>query len=178
MSDKNLIISNIIDNMRRNFHILNEQSRRVEKETGLTSPQLWAIKTINEISPVKVSDLANKLYLHPATVIGIIDRLEKHDLVRRRRSKDDRRVVWIELTKKGADLIKEAPEVVQGLLVSGLKEISAANLMGIDRSMKLLVKILGAHRIPPRLILSTEVNLPGGINIETLNERILQDDNK
>lgn len=160
MSNKKLIISNIIDNLRRVFQILNEQSKKVEKKTGLTSPQLWAIKTINENSPVKVSDLANKLYLHPATVIGIIDRLEKQDLAKRRRSEDDRRVVWIELTKKGNGLLKSAPEVAQGLLVTGLEKISANNLMEINKSMKILVKIFGAQTIPPKLILSHEVNVP------------------
>jgi DNA-binding MarR family transcriptional regulator len=167
MSNKKPIISNIIDNLRRVFQILNEQSKKVEKETGLTSPQLWAIKTINESSPINVSDLANKLYLHPTTVIGIIDRLEKQDLVTRRRSKDDRRVVWIELTDKGNDLIKSAPEVAQGLLVSGLEKIAASNLIEIDRSMKHLVKIFGAQKTPPKLILSTEVNVPQSVNIET-----------
>jgi DNA-binding MarR family transcriptional regulator len=167
MSNKKPIISNIIDKLRRVFQILNEQSKKVEKETGLTSPQLWAIKTINESSPINVSDLANRLYLHPTTVIGIIDRLEKQDLVTRRRSKDDRRVVWIELTDKGNDLIKSAPEVAQGLLVSGLEKIAASNLIEIDRSMKHLVKIFGAQKTPPKLILSTEVNVPQSVNIET-----------
>ena len=166
MRNKKPIISNIIDNLRRVFQILNEQSKKVERETGLTGPQLWAIKTINESSPVKVSDLANKLYLHPTTVVGIIDRLEKQDLVERRRSKDDRRVVWIELTDKGNDLVKSAPEVAQGLLVEGLEEISANNLIEIDRSMKHLVKIFGAQKTPPKLILSAEVNVPNDIDIE------------
>jgi DNA-binding MarR family transcriptional regulator len=167
MSIKNKDISNIIDNLRRVFQILNEQSKEVERETGITGPQLWAIKTINESSPVNVSDLAKKLYLHPTTVIGIIDRLEKQDLVKRRRSKDDRRVVWIELTDKGNSLVKSAPEVAQGLLVSGLEKISANNLIEIDRSMKLLVKIFGAQKIPPKLILSTEVNVPNDTDIES-----------
>lgn len=171
MSNKKPVISNIIDNLRRIFQILNEQSKKVERETGLTSPQLWTIKTINENSSVKVSDLASKLYLHPATVIGIIDRLEKQDLVKRSRSKDDRRVVWIELTDKGNDLVKSAPEVAQGLLVSGLEEISLNNLTEIDRSMKLLVKIFGAQTIPPKLILSTEINVPNNSDAENSNNK-------
>ncbi len=170
MRDKKPIISNIIDNLRRVFQILNEQSKKVEKETGLTGPQLWAIKTINERSPINVSDLASNLYLHPTTVIGIIDRLEKQNLVKRRRSKDDRRVVWIELTAKGNNLVKAAPEVAQGLLVSGLEDISANNLIEIDRSMRHLVKIFGAQKIPPKLILSTEVNVLRGANIKNHNK--------
>jgi len=157
---KDPIISNIIDNLRRVFQVLDEQSKKVERETGLTSPQFWTLKTINESSPVNVSDLANNLYLHPITIISIIDHLEKQDLVKRCPSKDDYRVVWIELTAKGNDLVKSAPEIAQGLLVSGLEEISANNLIEIDRSMKHLVEIFGVEKTLPKLILSTEVNLP------------------
>ncbi len=157
---KDPIISNIIDNLRRVFQVLDEQSKKVERETGLTGPQFWTLKTINESSPVNVSDLANKLYLHYTTVIGIIDHLEKQDLIKRCPSKDDYRVVLIELTAKGNDLVKSMPEVVQGLLVSGLEKIAASNLMEIDRSMKHLVKIFGVEKTPPKLILSPEDNFP------------------
>jgi MarR family transcriptional regulator, organic hydroperoxide resistance regulator len=170
MNDKSVKISNIIDNLRRIFQILNEQSKKVENETGLTSPQLWAIKVINEHSPIKVSDLAGRLYLHPATVVGIIDRLEIHKLVQRRRCQDDRRVVWIELTPRGNALVKSAPEVAQGLLVAGLEGLSSNNIDGIDRSMRQFVRIFGAQKIPPKLIMSSEVNLPRK-KTESLKER-------
>ena len=160
MIDKKLVISHTIDNLRRIFQILNEQSKKIEKETGLTAAQLWTIKVINEHKSIKVSDLASKLYLHPATVIGIIDRLEIHKLVKRRRSKDDRRVVWTELTSKGNNIVKSAPEVTQGLLVAGLEELSAKKMVEIDKSLRHLVKIFGAQKTPPKLILSTEVNMP------------------
>lgn len=136
MHDKKQIISDIIDNLRRVFQILNEQSKKVERETGLTGPQLWTIKTINENEPIIISDLANKLYLHSTTVIGIIDRLEKRNLVKRLRSKQDRRAVWTELTDVGNVLVKSAPVIAQSFLVSGLAEIPATNLMEIDISMK------------------------------------------
>jgi len=160
MVDNIQTISNIIDDLRRVFQILNEQSKKVEKDTGLTGPQLWAIKVIHENAPINLSDLAGRLYLHVTTVGGIVDRLETHNLVKRTRSKDDRRMVSIELTAKGKSLIKNAPEVAQGLLVAGLEELPVTHLVEIDRSMRRLVKIFGAQKIPPKLILSSEVNLP------------------
>jgi MarR family transcriptional regulator, organic hydroperoxide resistance regulator len=160
MSDKTPAISNIVDNLRRIFQILNEQSKKVKKDTGLTGPQLWTIKIIHENGPINHSELSNRLYLHATTVGGIIDRLEKQNYVKRIRSKDDRRVVWIELTAKGEALVKSAPEVAQGLLVAGLEELPMNRLLTINRSMKHLVKIFGAQKIPPKLILSSEINLP------------------
>ncbi|MEQ8160238.1 MAG: MarR family transcriptional regulator [Smithellaceae bacterium] len=159
--DQNIqAISDIIDNVRRIFQILHEQSKQVEKNTGLTSPQLWAIKIINENKSINLSELAHRIYLHPTTVVGIVDRLEKHDLVRRTRSRSDRRMISIELTEKGESLVKDSPEVAQGLLAAGLEELPPNQLEEIDRSMKSLVKIFGAQKIPPKLILSSEISLP------------------
>jgi DNA-binding MarR family transcriptional regulator len=101
MTDKSARVSKIIDNIRRLFKAVNEQSKKAEHETGITGPQLWAIKIIGDLSPVRVSDLAQRMHLHPATVVGILDRLESRKLVKRMRSKDDKRVVKVTLTDNG-----------------------------------------------------------------------------
>jgi DNA-binding MarR family transcriptional regulator len=49
---------------------------------------------------MKISDLSSKMSLSNSTVSGIVDRLEKQDFVKRIRSKDDRRVVYVEVTSK------------------------------------------------------------------------------
>lgn len=160
MSKRAGIVSEIIDNLRRVFQVVNEQSKKAERETGLTGPQLWAIKTIAQEAPIMVSEIARCMYLHPATVVGILDRLEKQGLVLRVRSTDDRRVVKVELTRQGRALVKKAPEVAQGLLVSGLENLGAQKLKNISEGLDQMVDILGAQNIPPQLILSPEVNRP------------------
>ncbi len=161
MEAKTMIIADIADNVRRVFQILNEKSKQVEKQTGLTSPQLWAIKLMAEHSTLRVSDLARLMYLHPATVVGILDRLESRGLARRSGCEKDRRVVWVELTASGKKLVAEAPEVVQGHLVSGLSQLSQEGLNDINRGLKKLIKVFSARKMPPRLSLSPEANIPG-----------------
>lgn len=153
-------VANIIDNIRRFFQVVNEHSKLVERETSLTGPQLWAIKVIAETQPIKPSELARRMYLHPATVVGLIDRLVKRGLVSRVRSEEDRRVVEISLSDKGTELILSAPEVPQGLIVKGLEGLTAEKLSRVADGLEELVKILGAEGLPPQLILSSEVNLP------------------
>jgi DNA-binding MarR family transcriptional regulator len=154
------VVSEIIDNLRRVFQVVNEQSKKAEKETGLTGPQLWAIKTIAQEAPIMVSEIARSMYLHPATVVGILDRLEKQGLVARIRSTEDRRVVRVELTGQGRALVRKAPEVAQGLLVAGLEKLGTDKLKNIAQALDQMTGILGAQNIPPRLILSPEVNRP------------------
>jgi DNA-binding MarR family transcriptional regulator len=160
MQNKLDVISDIIDNIRRVFQILNEQSQRIKQETGLTGPQLWAIRVIHEKGPINISDIAKRMYLHPTTVLGIIDRLEANGFVLRNRSKEDRRVIWLELTKDGKGLVQSVPEVVKGLLGARLEDITLKDLEEIDEGIGHLVKIFGAQEIPPKPMLSLEVSKP------------------
>jgi DNA-binding MarR family transcriptional regulator len=164
MVNKTDLIADIVDNLRRVFHVVHEQSKKAKRSTGLTGPQIWTIKVIADSPMIKVSDLARRVYLHPATVVGILDRLETQGLVVRRRSEDDRRVVKVDLTRAGKLLVTRAPEVAQGLLVAGLEERTLTRLKGINSALKETVKILGAQELPPKLILSSEVNVPARKN--------------
>jgi MarR family transcriptional regulator, organic hydroperoxide resistance regulator len=160
MEEKPCMISSIVDNLRRVFQVVHGHSKKAERETGLTGPQLWAIKVIADSAPIRVSDLAARMYLHPATTVGILDRLEKKGLIVRVRSQQDRRSVEISLTESGREVVAKAPEVAQGLLVSGLERLSSRKLKMVDTGLAQMVKILGAQEIPPQLILSPEVNRP------------------
>jgi DNA-binding MarR family transcriptional regulator len=160
MTAKTPLMSKIMDDIRRVFKAVNDQSKRAERETGVTGPQLWTIKVIAGASPTNLKDLASRIFVHPATAVGIIDRLEAKGLVTRNRSKDDRRNVEIDLTDAGRELVEGSPEVAQGLLVEGLKSLSARELENIADCLGKLVKILHAQKLPPQLMLSPKVNLP------------------
>ncbi len=160
MPQTKLEVADIIDNLRRVFQVVNEHSKKAEKTTGITGPQLWAIKTISEHAPIRISDLARRMYLHPATIVGIIDRLETRQLVIRTRSASDRRVVTVDLSDKGKDLVRRAPEVAQGLLVAGLEAMPAEKRKVIAGGLQYLVDMLGVEEIPPKLMRSPEVNKP------------------
>jgi DNA-binding MarR family transcriptional regulator len=154
-------IGRVLDDLRRVFQIVHGYSKRAERVGGLTGPQLWAVKVVSESSPVRVSDLARRMYLHPSTVVGIVDRLEVSGLVVRTRSTRDRRVVTVSLSDRGKRLVANTPAVAQGLLLTGLKGLQEAELRTVMEGLSLLVGILGADDIPPRLLFSDEVNAPG-----------------
>jgi DNA-binding MarR family transcriptional regulator len=157
--DRSLMIAETIDDLRRVFQSMSDFSRLAERETGLTGPQLWAVKVINECNSIRVSDLAKRMYLHPTTVVGILDRLELQGLIQRTRSKTDRRVVQVELTITGYKLVANSPDVAQGLLINGLERIDYDKLQRVHEGMAEFVKILGVEGVPPRLILTNEENL-------------------
>jgi len=155
-------IADVLDNLRRVFKVVHRYSKRAEKIGGLTGPQVWAMKVLAESAPIRVTDLARRMYLHPSTVVGILDRLEQHAQVTRTRSSQDHRVVTVSLTAKGRETVSKVPQIAQGLLLNGLRDLSDEELQTTSEGLRRLVGILGVEGMPPPLLLSPEVNASVG----------------
>jgi len=155
-------IADVLDNLRRVFRVVHRYSKRAEKVGGLTGPQVWAMKVIAESAPIRVTDLSRRMYLHPSTVVGILDRLEQQAQVARTRSEKDHRVVTVALTAKGRETVSKVPRIAQGLLLKGLKGLSDSELATVSEGLRMMVGILGVEGMPPPLLLSPEVNVPEG----------------
>ena len=155
-------IADVLDNLRRVFRVVHRYSKRAEKVGGLTGPQVWAMKVIAESAPIRVTDLSRRMYLHPSTVVGILDRLEQQAQVARTRSEKDHRVVTVALTAKGRETVSKVPRIAQGLLLKGLKGLSDSELSTVSEGLRMMVGILGVEGMPPPLLLSPEVNVPEG----------------
>lgn len=149
MCDRETETPEVMDNLRRVFQAINQYSKDSEHSTGLTGPQLWALKILANSAPMRVSDMACQMYLRPPTVVGIIDRLERKGLVTRTRSREDRRVVDLNLSEKGKEIVSNAPQVAQVMLLQGLKELSDNDFSIIVKGMQLMVQLLGAENITP-----------------------------
>ncbi len=150
MEQKQEAASEIIDNLRRIFQAITEYSRTAERVTGLTGPQLWALKILESSSPLRVSELAQAMFLSSATVVGIVDRLEAKELVARVKSATDRRAVDLSLTAPGRKTAAKAPDVAQHLLISGITGLTHEQIQCVGVGMKLMVQLLKAEQFAPQ----------------------------
>jgi len=82
------------------------------------------------------------MYLHPSTITGVVDRLEKKGYVVRDRVHEDRRVVMVQLTPNGRKVIRRAPSPIQGKMIYGLRKLKREDLNFIYHSVERLVKML------------------------------------
>jgi DNA-binding MarR family transcriptional regulator len=153
-------IAGVVDDLRRVFQVVHGYSKRAERVAGLTGPQLWAVKVLAESSPIRVSELAKRMYLHPSTVVGILDRLESRGLAVRSRSLPDRRAVAVSLTGQGREFVAKTPAVAQGMILDGLEGLSVQDLRIVSEGLGLLVGILGAQKMPPQLLFDSGMNFP------------------
>lgn len=144
---RNLAIFETMQSLRRIFKTVQDYSQEVYKKFGVTGPQLWALKTISENGSLSLGELSKKMYLHPSTVTGVVDRLEKKGYVVRNRVEKDRRVIKVQLTPKGEGLVGKAPNPVQGKMIYGLRKLKKDELNSIYDSIRKLVKVMEAQNV-------------------------------
>lgn len=91
------------------------------QEFDLAPQQMIALRMLGA-GPRKMSELAQALFCDNSNVTGIVDRLEKRDLVIREAAKGDRRVKLLVLTKEGERMrteitkrMAEPPPPIAGL---------------------------------------------------------------
>jgi DNA-binding MarR family transcriptional regulator len=144
---RTVAISDIMQSLRQIFRAIQDYSQEVSKKFGITGPQLWALKIISADGRLSLGELTKKMYLHPSTVSGVVDRLEKKGYVVRDRGQKDRRVVTVALTSPGKRLVKKAPNPIQGKMVHGLRKLEARKLNSIYAAIQKLVEIMAVQDV-------------------------------
>ena len=74
------------------------------KQHGLNVFQLLALTTIGSIDGVSIKEVRRKLSIPGSSLTFTIDSLEKKKLIKRQRSKEDRRQWLLSLSAKGEQL--------------------------------------------------------------------------
>ncbi|SHF22559.1 transcriptional regulator, MarR family [Caldanaerobius fijiensis DSM 17918] len=88
----------ILKMLKQIMYIIKQKMKYECKDLDITGPQGILMGILTHYGEMKISDISKKLGLSNSTVSGIIDRLEKHGLVERIRSTEDRRVVYVRVT--------------------------------------------------------------------------------
>jgi DNA-binding MarR family transcriptional regulator len=88
----------------RATHSFSHQFRDHFGKVNLTFPQALVLSFLEAEGTVPISALAELTGSANSTISGVVDRLERMELVRRVRSDSDRRVIYVETTEKYAEI--------------------------------------------------------------------------
>ncbi|NPV58899.1 MAG: MarR family transcriptional regulator [Actinobacteria bacterium] len=115
----------------------NEKTGKWLRENSITFAQFKAILLLSKAGSQTLGQLSEGLSRARCTVTGLVDRLEAKGLVKRKRSREDRRLVYVSLTDKGKELAQElrekvVPEITRlgERIMARLTETEAAALLG------------------------------------------------
>lgn len=91
----------------RAYQAFSNYSEAHIRQMGLTAPQFDVIATLGRTPGMSMSELAQKTLVTKGTLTGIVDRLEKKDLVRREVPEGNRRSFTVVLTPQGEAVFEE-----------------------------------------------------------------------
>lgn len=125
---------------------MKEHYRDLERATGVSGAQLWALCAVAASPGMKVGDLALELAIHQSTASNLLDRLAELGHIERRREGADQRVVTIHLSKSGHAAVKRAPQPAIGILQNALLSLSTPQLMALQGNLHELILAIGVKR--------------------------------
>jgi len=149
-------IAAVVQAFRRITKSIHEFSKAVDREFGITGPQLWAMMTIEELETCSAGDLAERLFVHPSTITGVIQRLEEKRLIDRSRRPDDRRAVMLSLTPAGKKLLHRAPSRTPGHLVKALETMPRDQVGDLRLRLEALVDQMHIDDVETRFLYSDD----------------------
>ena len=121
-------------NILRTNDQLQNQLGRFFRDFGLTPSQYNVLRILRGAGkPMPSLEIADRMIQVVPAITGLIDRLEKQELVSRRRCTEDRRVVYVEITAKGLALLAKIDQPLQQLHTSLLSHMSQDELTQLSR---------------------------------------------
>jgi MarR family transcriptional regulator, organic hydroperoxide resistance regulator len=155
MTEKRSFEAEIIRSIRQIIRAVDIFSKQLRDKYGLNSSQISCLNYLFYTQlPLSMTDLSNELYLSHSMLTSIVDQLEKKELVKRVRTQEDRRTIYIELTEAGREMANSAPTSLQKKLTDGLSKIPDREKESIIASLHTVVRLLEAGELKALPVLS------------------------
>jgi DNA-binding MarR family transcriptional regulator len=111
---------------------------------GVTLGMWYYLRTLWSEDGLTQRELSRRIGTMEPTTLGAIQAMERRGLVRRERSKDDRRKVHIHLTKKGRDLEKLLMPLAIEVVETSVAGFSPEEVQQLLRSLRAIRDNIGA----------------------------------
>lgn len=100
---------------------------------GLTPTQFGVMEALSNLGPLNQREIARKILKSSGNITLVIDNLEKRGLVKRERSKEDRRSYAVDLTAAGRKMIGTIFPRHAAKVVEEMKALTAAEQEELSR---------------------------------------------
>ena len=141
--------TDILISIRKIVRSINLESKRIQKEFGVSIPQVLCLGFLRRTTDYRSSqnELKKYLNLNASTVTGIVKRLEQKGLVARLPKSGDRRITQIVLTSRGDQLLSRIPLLLHQQLEEKLSSLRTDELDAIEQSLDKLVSLLDIRSV-------------------------------
>jgi DNA-binding MarR family transcriptional regulator len=142
----------VFHSLLRTMGLLRQLTEPYFSRFGVSAPQWDTLRVLHRAErqgrkDLRPTDLAERLLIQPPSVTGVVDRLERHGLVKRTLSRTDMRVRQVSLTPRGRKLVGEVlvghSAHVQSLfagLTPGERDGLRDGLKGLETHLSALIR--------------------------------------
>lgn len=133
----------ILTALREIYRAVNLDNKVYERKYNISALQVLALKYIRNQTDYRCygRDLSKHLFLSHGTVSNLINRMQSKGYLYREKNPSDRRNVYIVLTAKGADILKDLPLPLESKVERKLLSLSDEQRNEIGSSVKILVEL-------------------------------------
>jgi DNA-binding MarR family transcriptional regulator len=136
----------ILTALRRITRAIDLLSRQLMRDSGLNVPQLVVLQALSRNGPMPASALARAVSLSQATIISILDRLERSGHALRERSTTDKRIAHVSLTETGRAAIDAAPDLLQPAFIREFAKLESWERMMIS-ALQRIAELMDAEHL-------------------------------
>ncbi len=135
-------VTNIEKYLRKVDYITRKKGREILTDFNITVPQFTALQILINQGDMTIGELSQKMSLACSTITDLIDRMEKTDLVERKRDEEDKRVVRVEALPKGYTILEEVLKKRIEFLDSKLTSLSYEEKESLDKGLYCLYQAM------------------------------------
>ncbi len=92
----------------------------------LSDTQFGTLEMLFHLGPLHQKDIGQKLLISKSNLVAVIDGLERRALVKRQRSLEDRRCVFVHISEEGQALVSKLLPAHVAAIVKEMSSLSAA----------------------------------------------------
>ncbi len=118
----------------QSYQLAQKECRDALRGSGLTQPQFEVLSQIADEEGIPLTRIGENMLVTGGNITGIIDRLERDGLVKRKRDREDRRIIRAFFTAKGKRLYQGAVPAYDRFLKNVFGDMSGADHSRLQKS--------------------------------------------
>ncbi|MDA1076131.1 MAG: MarR family transcriptional regulator [Proteobacteria bacterium] len=143
--------------LHRTLDAVMPEFRAIFSRFNLTEQQWRVLRVLWESDGLTLLDLSRQTLIPGPSLVGVIDRLERDQLVQRHRSTEDRRKVHIHTTPEGLTLQQEVSPLVEEVSTRLKDRLSVEAWQAMLTTLDQLVRDIQADGVESKALPNKEV---------------------
>ncbi|MEL6632475.1 MAG: MarR family transcriptional regulator [Bacteroidota bacterium] len=131
-----------LDQLEQHLFTLSDIYRKhqeyIKAKHKITGLEMEIIQLVIMEGPQKMKDIGKRFNVKLSTLTSIIDKIEKQRLVKRVNSKEDRRVVFLEVSKKGEKLFDSYRRYLNVIAQMMCRHLGQEHIQALSKGMELM----------------------------------------